>query len=92
MVFNCTVLVDALDELRSDFDRLPGGPVFHIRKYAFQFEGMRQCDIFRLTSFRVSPIYFSDRAVRLWEKAGISGVKFRELWARDDRPLKAGGL
>jgi hypothetical protein len=73
-VFCCGTVLDALDEAKSQLTR-SGGLVINIKRFAFN-DKIGNTDVFRLASWRVSPLYFSRRFVDAWDATGIKGFKF----------------
>jgi hypothetical protein len=80
---NVTCFADGLDEERSSIDRFKSGAIMYVAKWAFRGEALEGRDVFRLPNFRVSPTFFSERFVRLWEESGLEGLDFEPIWSSD---------
>jgi hypothetical protein len=81
VVVNPIHLVDALDEPRSEVDRLePSGRVWRVGRYEFRPERIQSLPIFKITSLRVSPTFVSEAFVARWIGAGLQGLRFEQVW------------
>jgi hypothetical protein len=79
-VYNPTIVLDALDEQASELDRLDTGLLYRIRRHVFRPDVIDGVDIFKISNIRSSPVFFGDRAVKIWKDAGITGIDFIEVW------------
>jgi hypothetical protein len=61
---------------------LSDGGIFHIARYAFHPDVMAGVDVFRLTCFRASPTYVSERFVEQVRAAGLRGLVFKRVWSQ----------
>lgn len=78
--YNVTMVIDALDAQRADIAHFKDGGVMRIRRYAFRSEIVADAGIFKIPTLCSSPMFFSERAVGIWNNAGIAGIAFKEIW------------
>lgn len=81
MIYNPTRKIDALDEKASTIVRFADGNAMWITKYVFSIEKIKNVDIFKIPSLRVSPTFLSHRFVDLWNESGLRGLEFNQVWA-----------
>lgn len=82
-IFNCTRVVDALDEEASTLSRFEDGRIMWIRRHVFRPEVIRGVEIFKLANLRVSSTFVGSRFVEMWHAAGLKGLEFPQMWAGD---------
>lgn len=80
VVFNPTTILDALDEAGSKVSRFKDGRIMLIDRYAFRSEILNDADIFKIRDSRISPIFFSEGAVKIWKKSKVTGIDFKQVW------------
>ena len=80
VAFNPTIILDALDEKASEIKRLASGRPFHIKRHSFRPEIVAEADIFKISNIDGSQIFFSERAVSIWESTKVTGVEFTKVW------------
>lgn len=80
-IYNVTRMIDALDEEASSVIRFSNGRVMRIPRYAFMSELVRGVDIFKIPCLRVSPTFVSEDFVKLWQKNGLRGLVFNQVWS-----------
>lgn len=81
VIFNPTVVVDALDENASSILRFKSGKVMRIVDYVFRPEVVTDKHIFKIPNIRASSTFVSDHFVDLWISAGLKGLKFFKIWS-----------
>jgi hypothetical protein len=84
VIYNPTLVIDALDEEASSLMRFDDGRIMLIQNYVFRSDIVGENDIFTIPSERVSPTFFSHRFVDLWIASGLRGLEFKQVW----RPQK----
>lgn len=77
-MLNVTNLADALDEDKSDIQRLPSGIATHANKYAFQQNKLPGNPIFKVPLFTARTFYTSE-FVNLVAQTDLKGFEFTEL-------------
>jgi hypothetical protein len=86
-LFNATIVLEALDEDRSDIVRFDDGSVMAIERYAFRPEVLGSMQIFRLrlrhVDYRLSPIFLQETMIDTFRKMGIRGIGFEMVWDGD---------
>lgn len=82
-MYNPTRVLDALNEEASDVMRFGGGRIMMIKRHVFRQDVIREIDIFKIPSLRVSPTFVSHRFVDLWRSTGLKGLEFKQVWALD---------
>jgi hypothetical protein len=80
LVYNPTLVLDALDEGASDVWRSNAGRVIRINRHVFRHQVVEGADIFKIPNLRVSPVFLSHRAVKIWRDSGVTGIDFKEVW------------
>jgi hypothetical protein len=82
-IFACRVrpVLDALDPLRSSFDRFSSGNVFAIERYVFKLPTTHLPPIFRMPYLRRSYIYVTDAFVDRVRTAELQGFCFEHVWS-----------
>lgn len=83
-VFIVTTMVDALNEAASDISRFPDGRVMRVKKYVFDPKAIDGNDVFRIPNPKSSRTFVSDRFVKAWKTAGLTGLDFEEVWSSRD--------
>lgn len=79
-VFNCTSIVDALDEEKSKVIRFNNGKLMMINKFAFIIPIIKDICIFKLPNLRVNPVLVSQEFVDVWRSADLKGLEFNLIW------------
>jgi hypothetical protein len=79
-MFNPTSVLDALDEGASSLARFSDGQIMRINRYVFRPALVRDAEIFKISSLRVSPTFVSHRFVDAWQKKGLRGLDFKQVW------------
>lgn len=74
------VLENALDETASSLIRFSTGRIMHIRRYVFYPEIIDGFDVFKIGNLKPSPIFVSERFVKLWESSELKGLEFKRVW------------
>ena len=82
--FNCTRVVDALDEGRSEVVPLRLWSVEHrlldVRRYEFRPEALVGVRVFRIPQLQPGPVYVSEEVGEAVRAAELGGVGFKLLW------------
>lgn len=81
VIYNPTQLIDALDEAVSSMLRFGDGRIMMIQRYVFRPDVVTNVDIFKIPNLRVSPTFLSHRFVQEWNRSGLSGLDFKEVWS-----------
>lgn len=79
-VFNAR-RVNALDEQHSSIEKFPNGRIMFISKVAFVARAIEGLDVFRLSSYKASPTYLSERFIERYTSAGLCGLDFSLAWS-----------
>lgn len=80
-IFNATHVLKALDEEASSVMRLSNGRIIRVNRHVFRSDCIAGHDFFKISNLRVSPIFFSKRAVQLWESTDLKGLAFTRVWS-----------
>ena len=80
-IYNPTRVIDALDEAASSVQRFDDGRIILIQRHVFRAQMVRDIDIFKIPSLRVSPAFASQRFVDRWNESGLRGLEFRRVWS-----------
>jgi hypothetical protein len=80
-IYNPTQVIDALDEQASSLTRFRDGRIMMIKRHAFKADRVRDADIFKITSLRVSPTFVSRAFVDAWNSLGFVGLRFERVWS-----------
>ena len=80
-IYNPTLLADALDEAASSVLRFNDGRIMQIQQHVFRAAVVHEVDIFKIQSLRVSPTFVSQRFVDRWNRYGLKGLEFKQVWA-----------
>src|SRR5690606_34836725 len=91
MIYNPTLVLDALDESASSIMRFPDGRIMLIQKHVFRSDVVGENDIFTIPTERVSPTFLSHRFGDRWKASGLKGVEFRHVWAAPDGSARRQG-
>jgi hypothetical protein len=83
--FNCTKILPAIDIDKSESRRLPNGRIIRIVRHVFFPEVVGSNDIFRISTEGVPGLFFTDKAVAIWNKSGVSGIEFRRVWVNPNQ-------
>lgn len=87
LLFNCTTVVDALDEARSEIVRFRSGRVMVIDRYAFRAERLTEAGIFRIPQWGYGgELYVNDAFRDLILGSGLTGLAFKQLWHPVEAP------
>jgi len=79
--FNCTRVVDALDEGRSTIRRFPNSnKIMRIQRYEFRPEALVGVRAFRLPQLQPGPVYVNEEVGEAVRAAELRGVGFKLLW------------
>lgn len=81
IVFNPTMILDALDEKRSSVLRFNDGRIMRINRYVLRLEVVQDVHIFKIPNLRVSPTFVSEYFAELWNSARLRGLEFKKVWA-----------
>jgi hypothetical protein len=80
-LFNCTRLVDAMDEDRSVVKRFKDGHITMIESLQLRPEALPSgVNAFRLAQDRLAPIYFSEAVVEAARAARLVRSDFKLVW------------
>jgi hypothetical protein len=79
-LFNCTRVIDALDEKLSRVMRFDSGRIWRIDEYAFLPARAGDANAFRIPQLRVSDVFFSESVVEAAMKASLVRAPFRLVW------------
>ncbi|NOS82556.1 MAG: hypothetical protein E8D46_00240 [Nitrospira sp.] len=79
-LFNATCVIDALDHDESDIVRFRNGRIMDVRRYVFKPSCISKLQAFKISDFRVSPIFVSQEFVNQCAIARLSGVEFELIW------------
>lgn len=80
-IYNPTRVLDALDESASSILRFDDDRIMLIQRHAFREEVIRDVDVFKIDSLRVSPTFVSQAFVDRWNASGLVGLQFNEVWS-----------
>lgn len=79
-LFNVTLVIDALDEDRSDLVRFPStGRVMKVNRHEFRSSEVAAWPAFRVPQLRT--LFVAGSVAESLRGAGVSGTSFREVWA-----------
>lgn len=85
-LFNCTNLVDALDEEHSVLARFRSGAVMGIDKFMFHPERLRDEMIFKVPQRPGPHNLVTEALVKLVEQHKLTGFDFKLLWSDEEIP------
>jgi hypothetical protein len=80
VIYNPGQVDGALDEAESSILRFSDGGIMLIREYKFFEKNIEGVDIFKIPNMRVSPTFLSHRFVAEWNKNGLKGLEFKQVW------------
>jgi len=80
LIYNPIRVIDALDERASSVLRFRDGRIMMIKRHVFRHDIVRDVDVFKIPSLRVSPTFVSQRFIEAWEVSGLKGLEFQEVW------------
>jgi hypothetical protein len=78
-LFNATMILDALDEDRSEIVRFDNGDLLEIERHVFRPDVIGNSEVFKLP-VRASSIYLQETVVRRIGEIGLVGVAFDLVW------------
>jgi hypothetical protein len=79
-LFNCTLVLDALDEEKSKIIRFSDGRIMMINQFEFRSSVVKDIAIFKIPNLRVSPVFVSQGFVDLWKRERLTGLDFKLVW------------
>ena len=82
-LFNPLVVLDALDENRSQLVRFPDGDLMVIEKYVFSQQVIPQRSIFKIPQERSGAVFYTEPVVEELRGLGLAGLDFKLLWDSD---------
>jgi hypothetical protein len=83
-IFNPTNVIDALDEAASSVIHFGSGRIMMVERYVFKSDVVAGNEIFKIPLLRVSPTFVSHEFVDCWKESGLTGLEFKQVWARQD--------
>ena len=80
-IFNCTRVLEALDDANAVVERFPNGGLMRVATYAFVSSVIEDVDAFKITGLKNSATFVSERVVDTWRSAGLRGLEFQQVWS-----------
>jgi hypothetical protein len=81
-LYNCTRVVDALDEEHSGLTRFPStGRIMRIDRYAFRPERLTDLRAFKIPQLPFSALFVSGAVVKAAREANLVRAPFRLVWS-----------
>jgi hypothetical protein len=87
-VFDCTTVIDALDQDRSEIVRFRGGGILAVTRYEFRPEKVSGVGAFRLPHDPAG-LFLSGTIVDAITKAELTGLDFNLVWQHAAAPMGA---
>lgn len=83
-VYNPTNVLDALDKDATVGNRLDDGTLYLVSKHVFYPDVVKDVDVFKVKNWRASSTFVSEKFVKMWKAAGLTGLRFDKLWSSEE--------